>query len=212
MDQYFTSFDATRADLGKKCLQLLGMHALSGCDTTSYPYGKGNITALSYMVSGNYQGLATIGDVGTTHTELMNACMHFFVALYGRTPGAAMESIRYNIFTKKNRNTKVMALTPTSANLLQHILRAHQVMLWKAVDCEGPLGESRDITNFRWEFPDEMSIPVIAEGDPAPLELLDVIQCQCKAQSKKCPTKACGCHEQHLSYTSFCNCMVDRIA
>ena len=25
------------ADLGQKCLQLLCMHALSGCDTTSYP-------------------------------------------------------------------------------------------------------------------------------------------------------------------------------
>ena len=28
--------NATCADLGQKCLQLLGMHALSGCDTTSY--------------------------------------------------------------------------------------------------------------------------------------------------------------------------------
>ena len=30
--------NATCVDLGPKCLQLLGMHALSGCDTTSYPY------------------------------------------------------------------------------------------------------------------------------------------------------------------------------
>ena len=35
--------NATYADLGQKCLQLLGMHALSGYDTTSYPYCKGRV-------------------------------------------------------------------------------------------------------------------------------------------------------------------------
>ena len=30
--------NATCADLGPQCLQLLGTHAISGCDTTSYPY------------------------------------------------------------------------------------------------------------------------------------------------------------------------------
>ena len=45
----------------------------------------------------------------------------------------------------------MMALPPTSANLLQHMLGAHlQIMLWKAADCEGSEGESRDITNFGW--------------------------------------------------------------
>ena len=42
-----SAFDihATCADISQKCLQLLGMHALSGCDTTFYPYGKGKVTA-----------------------------------------------------------------------------------------------------------------------------------------------------------------------
>ena len=31
----------TCSELGPQCLQLLGMHALSGCDTTSYPYSNG---------------------------------------------------------------------------------------------------------------------------------------------------------------------------
>ena len=44
-----------------------------------------------------------------------------------------------------------MALPPISASLLQHMLRAHlQIMLWKAADCEGTAGESRDITRFGW--------------------------------------------------------------
>ena len=53
------------------------------------------------MVYENNQGLAAIGDVGTIHTELMNAAMLFFFALYSQQPGTSKESARYNIFTKK---------------------------------------------------------------------------------------------------------------
>ena len=57
------------------------MHALSGCNTTSYTYGKGNVTAVNSMVLRTYQCLAIIGDIDTTHTELMNAEMPSFVSL-----------------------------------------------------------------------------------------------------------------------------------
>ena len=46
------------------------------------------------MISGNYLGVTTLGDVGTPHTELMKAAMPFFVALYGQPPGTFMESAR----------------------------------------------------------------------------------------------------------------------
>ena len=32
---------ATVTELGNKCSDILPVHALSGCDTVSYPYGKG---------------------------------------------------------------------------------------------------------------------------------------------------------------------------
>ena len=79
------------------------------------------------MVFGNYQGVATICDVATTHTEVMNAEMPFFVALYSQPPGTSMESARYNIFSKKKKSPQVTALPPTSANLLHRIL-------WNVVD------------------------------------------------------------------------------
>ena len=52
--------NAVCAVLGKKCMQIPGMHALSDSDATFNPFGKGMVTALSTMVSGNYQGLATV--------------------------------------------------------------------------------------------------------------------------------------------------------
>ena len=45
------------------------------------------------MISGNYLGVTTLGDVGTTHTELVNA-MSFFVAVYSQPPGTSMKSAR----------------------------------------------------------------------------------------------------------------------
>ena len=52
------------------------------------------------MVSGNYQGIASIGNVWTTHTESVNAAMPFFVALYSQPPEASMESTRYPLLAQ----------------------------------------------------------------------------------------------------------------
>ena len=79
-------------------------HALSGCDATSYPYGKGNITALSTMVSRIYQYLAIIGDIDTTHTELMNSASFHYTC--SQPPVTSMESTCYNIFTKRREILK----------------------------------------------------------------------------------------------------------
>ena len=74
------------------------------------------------------------------------------------------------------KKKKTYGLIPsTSANPLQHVLRAHlQVMLWTA-------DESNDITNLGWVIQDTIPIPGVAQGAPVPPELLDVIKCQCKA-------------------------------
>ena len=201
------NINATCADLGPRCLQLLGVHALSGCDTTSYPYGKGKISALNTLLAGDFPGLATVlGEVGATPTDLMEAAKPFFLALYGQQPDMSMESARFSLFTKK-KNAKVMTLPPTSDNLLLHVLRSHlQVMLWKAVNLPAPPEESADITHFGWEIRNEIPVPAIAQGDPAPPELIDVIRCHCRAQGRKCSTEMCGCHKEHLSCTTYCNC------
>ena len=97
-DGLVLDINATCADISQKCMQLLCMHALSGCDTTSFPYGKGKVTALNTIA------IATIGDDGTTHTELIHAAMPLIVALYSQPPETSMASTYYNIFKKKKRN------------------------------------------------------------------------------------------------------------
>ena len=43
-----------------KCGQLPGMHALSGCDTVSYPYGKGEKSALKVLVNNDIDDLQDV--------------------------------------------------------------------------------------------------------------------------------------------------------
>ena len=90
--------------LVRQACSLYVCHALSGCDATSFPYGKGNITALNTMVSRIYQSLAIIGDIDTTHTELMNSASFHYTC--SQSPVTSMESTCYNIFTKKREILK----------------------------------------------------------------------------------------------------------
>ena len=43
----FLNIDSTVENLGEHCRPILAMHALSGCDTTSYPIGKGKVSILN---------------------------------------------------------------------------------------------------------------------------------------------------------------------
>ena len=113
------------------------MHSLSGCDTTSYPYAKGKISALKTLLAGDFQGLAKVlGEVvRATPADLLNTGTDFCLALYGQPPGISLESARFSLFKNKKKSPTLMTLPPTSANLFQLVLRALiQVMLWKAAD------------------------------------------------------------------------------
>ena len=88
------------------------MHALSGCDTTSYLYSKGKTRALNTLLSGNFPGLAdVIGEIDITTTDLMEAVNPFVTSLYNQAPGTSMEAARFNIFSKNKKSPKIMAFT-----------------------------------------------------------------------------------------------------
>ena len=77
----------------------------------------------------------------------------------------------------------IMALPPTETNLYLHVCSAHlQTMLWKAVDQQGPPTEN--ITTFGWEVTEGIPSPCIATRLHAPQDLIDVINCGCKAEGK----------------------------
>jgi hypothetical protein len=135
-----------------KCLELLGMHALSGCDTVSYPYGKGKISALKTLLA--CRGLPRVGSRtrwGRHHTDCFNGSSKylfhcFILSATGDINGiCSVHALHENEESPQNYGL----IPPTSANLLQHVLRAHlQVMLWKAADQQAPPDESNNRVGY----------------------------------------------------------------
>ena len=58
---------------------------MSGCDTVSYPFGKGKISALK-LLEIDLPGLdGVLGQLGATSDELKATGDSFFLPLYGQT-------------------------------------------------------------------------------------------------------------------------------
>ena len=139
-DHTILDINATCANLGDKCGQLLGAHALSGCDTTSYLFGKGKVLAINTLKKGNFQSLHTIlGEPNMNQANVFDCGKQFITAIYNAPGSISMEEMRYHVFTKQKKKPKLINLPPTSANLHHHILRSHlQVMMLKAADQKEP--------------------------------------------------------------------------
>lgn len=199
--------NGTCKKLGPKCLQLLGMHALNGCDTVSYPFKKGRIGALNILQARNFPGLyAILCEEDDTESELMNTRQEFFAALYGQPPGTSMNAAHYSIYTgKKGKPVRIMDLPPTDANVCLYVQRGHlEMILWKAADQPGP--PTVDIGKFGWHEKDGIPSPTFAADPPAPPGLIDVLSCCCKAEGKACSYTTCSCQRNQLSCSIYCMC------
>ena len=103
-------FDGTLIDINKSvdqfdaCSSLLAAHALSGCDTVSYPFKKGKVSAIN-LIKRQKLALDSLGD----HTAQNNVVLHqgksFICSLYGRknvsmsefnTPQALQQQSKYS--------------------------------------------------------------------------------------------------------------------
>ena len=130
-DRTVLYINATSVDMGPKYLQLLGMHALSGYHLVSIWQREDQCA--------KYPACSRLPMCWVTY--------HTHRSGRGNKVCASRDingvSLLQTLHQKKT--PKVMALPPTSANLLQLALRAHlQTMLWKEADHQGPPNESAD--------------------------------------------------------------------
>ena len=85
--------NATCLLLGSKCPQLPGMHAISGCDTVSYPFNKGKISDLNILKAEEFTALyEVLGEENATDAELMETGRRFFTAMYGQPEGTTIST------------------------------------------------------------------------------------------------------------------------
>ena len=116
----------------RKCSQLLGVHVLSGCDTVSYPFGKGKQSVLK-LLEIDIPGLdQVVGQPGVTHVQLKATADSLFLPLYGQKSCTTMNDACAR-FYRCRKTPPLKKLPPTDVNMQLHVLRAHlQMLLWKA--------------------------------------------------------------------------------
>lgn len=199
--------NASAEKLGDKCFQLLPLHAATGCDTVSYPYGKGKVAALNLLLKHDMDFLDSIGNASVKDDELVQTGQHLFSLLYGMKDPHSMNYIRHKLFTTKiNTSSRLRSLPPTDDAFVQHIKRAHlQARIWKCAETKDP---QEDITKYGWIVRDGKPCPSPGITTAGPREVMEVVACSC-ATEKPCAFQKCSCKSVYLSCTSFCKCFTD---
>ena len=181
------------------------MHALTGCDSTSYPYLKGKATSFNVLMKYNLPELASFGEENTTTEKDVNSWKKFFSHIYSSSFPIEMKSLRYSIFSRCKNTPEIKTLPPTDEALAQHSLRCHlQVMTWKATLNEK--APTVDISEFGWLKKDCILHPVTGVQQVAPVDLLKTVACSCKFSKRCCSTDTCSCKSSGMSCITYCRC------
>lgn len=191
----------------QKCLDpdlsrsLLFIHALSGCDTTSRPYGLGKTSTM-----GKYRELQELSKLfmtaDATHTDIEEAGNQAMATIYGCKFGFDLNFERASKFMGKVASSSCYLpperLPPTSDATRFHSQRVYlQVQAW--------LGNTMEAIKWGWVLRKTQhgSIlkPYIMEQPAAPASLLKIIKCNC---SGKCDKNTCSCRKNGLKCSLAC--------
>ena len=74
------NINQTCTTLGSKCLQLLEMLPLTGCDTTSFPFNKDKVSALRVLEAGYFPGLFhVLREEDAMQWDILEVGLSFFL-------------------------------------------------------------------------------------------------------------------------------------
>ncbi len=216
-DLYFRS-DKTKADGSFKvydikhlqeilghdvCLQLMFIHAMTGCDTTSRIFTVGKKAAFQKLVKGDpvLQVCAGAFTVPNQTTDVIDdlGCQAMVILFGGRSTDS-LAITRFNTFSKKVVSASSFVtperLPPTESATRLHCRRVYyQIMVWMGTD------EGMDATNWGWDLKGNRLVPLMSRMNAAPDSLLKVIHCNC---STACKTLRCSCRRYGLPCTTVC--------
>jgi len=193
---------ATALKLGDKCFDLLAVHALSGCDTVSYPFGKGKINALNLLLKLDLN-LQVFTEPDAEEVDWMKAGIDFLSYLYCGKIMKSLNNLRFTLFSKKKDPPKIKSLPPTDKSAIEHVKRARfQVLIWRAADQNNP--PASNLSMFGWKIEEDIPVPVHGTV-VAPNELLELVACGCKSVPP-CSRANCSCQSAGVSCTLYCKC------
>lgn len=134
---------------------ILFLHAMTGCDTTSALFGKEKMKVLKMFEKRcDLNNSAEIfQQENCSRDVIVNAGIHFLLAMYGAsTSEHSIDNYRYCSFaklTKQSTAVKFSLLPPTSSAAQQHIYRVYyQIQTW--------LGREIDPEQWGWELKNDI--------------------------------------------------------
>ena len=184
----------------KLCESLLVIHSISGCDTTSRPYGIGKATAVSKSLKMFSQSDVFLTPNATT-AEIEKAGESYLESLYGCPDGLNFgRAAKFNEkVVTSSQHIPAERLPPTSDAAKYHSQRVyHQVQAWLGIDLPPD--------DWGWVLktvgPDtHMWKPIRMGKAAAPDDLLKLVRCNCTGF---CNKNICSCKRNGLLCTLAC--------
>lgn len=180
-------------------VNILFLHALTGCDRTSCFYNKGEKSLFQHFEKNNNERLRVAicyfyrenADKNLIFENGVKCILHVYKA---PKKVQSLNELRYILFRKSvvKKAVNLATLPPTSDAARQHFFRVYcQIQQW--------LSSKISPESWGWQKQDIL-MPTKMTQDAAPLEILNMIFCNCKTGCKK----ACGCRKAGISCSSAC--------
>jgi len=176
---------------------LLFLHSLSGCDTTSRPYGIGKVTVLTKYAA-LQKSTSIFMSPYSSKNDIEKAGEDALLVIYGCTASTSLSSARVAKFQMKVMTSAGYVppekLPPTNDAAAFHSHRTyHQVQGW--------CGNNISPEDWGWIASSTGLVPIKMTLPAAPECLLKIIRCNCGG---KCSNKACTCCKNGLKCTPAC--------
>lgn len=185
------------------CKQILVLHSLGGCDTTSsiYGMGKGTVFRKLSSVSSSDALCAVLQDEKSSVEDVHRAGLVLIRLLYCKTAEESLDKLRYTAYCKIAAESPIMPrpekLPPTEGAAFKHIERAHlQAVRWKTLK-----SDAMDACLWGWKKQGDVLMPVMTDMPVAPDDILKVVRCKCKTG---CRSTLCSCRKNSLPCVSSC--------
>ena len=193
------------------CQALSGLHAFTGCDSTSAFSGRGKKAAFIMLLAGKVAAMRLLGQDFEGSDELVVLCEQFVACLYNKPDVDEINELRYQLFCANPSKSSSLPPTKDACALYWHIKRAkYQAALWRRALSVDPF-PSPDGHGWQVLAPnhatDPTAVPVLVSksiSEPAaPGRVLELVSCKC---TTGCTTQRCRCRKSNLHCSAACSC------
>jgi hypothetical protein len=202
-----TSIRSVRSAIGDVAAQqLLVIHAIGGCDTTSAIYGHSKVTIYKKLTKSKaaVSLCSIIGGSNVSHCEVDAAGAELLNIIYGLKSNDKLNHYRYssclNLLSTCTSQPRPERLPPTENAAKYHLYRVHlQVAQWRTL-----MACDLKPDDWGWKIVQDRYVPIATDLPAAPRDILKIIRCQCRATGRSCRTQLCSCVKHGLACVAAC--------